>query len=458
MLRLLFFVLIVGALMFGAAWIFENDTALEIRWFDGRVYDWTLAWLVVAGVALVVATIVIYELLRLVLGFPVRWWRKRKANRHLRGMHTVARGMMAVAGGDVTQAKELRREADRLLGEHEPAALLLASQSAEVAGEHEVAQLKFRQMLRHKPTTLVGLRGLMNDAIAAGDSHQALEYARRAYKEYPYTEWVVETLFDLLVQQHNWSEALRRIDDLKLNRVIDAEEAQRRRSVVRLLMAKDRAAEGALEDAFNSAMEATRRQRAFAPAAAYAAELARGLNRNGPARTVVEEAWARAPHPLLLEAYKALGPDEHPRSWLGRLERLYNRNNSHHLTLRAMVEASLAADDKPRAVGFARSVPNSNPTVSTIQAAIDAHRASNPDAPEIAELEALLASAPQDEAWVCQVTGQVVPEWQPFGPRGDFDSLRWQSPPRVATYVASAPGGTFEGPAVDLEPEPSTAR
>lgn len=454
MLRLLGFLILTGALMFGAAWIFDNDTALEIRWFDGAVYDWTLAWLIVAAVVLAVLTIVVYELVRLVVGFPVRWWLRRKANRHVEGLRTVTRGMMAVAAGDVTQAKELRRSADRLLGEREPAALLLAAQAAEVGGEHEVAQLKYRQMLRQKQTQLLGLRGLLNDAVATGDNAQALEFARRAYRDHPYTEWVVNTLFELLVQEHSWSEALRRVDDLKLNKIVDAEGAQRRRSVLRLLMAQERAASGALEEAFQSAMEATKRQRSFAPAAAYASELARELRKEGPARNVLEEAWARAPHPLLVEAYMALQPDETARARLARFERLANRNNNHHLTLRTMIEAALAADEIDRAVSLARSVPSSSPTVGTLQAAIAAHRAKDPAAAQIAELEALLADAPQDEAWVCQATGQVLHAWQPFGPRGDFDSLRWQSPPRVATFVAAAPSGTFDdAPSVELKAE-----
>ncbi len=453
MLRLLGFLIVAAALMFGGAWLFNNDNALQIQWFDGEIYDWSLAWLIIAAIVLVVLAIVVYELLRLILGFPARWWVKRKQTRYVDGLRTVTRGMMAVAAGDVTHSKELRREAEKLLGEREPAALLLAAQSAELADDHEVAQLKYRQMLRQKPTALLGLRGLLNDAIATGDQEQALELARRAYRDHPYTEWVVETLFELLVQERSWSEAYRRIDDLKLNKIIDGQEAQRRRSIIRHLMAEERAAEGETADAFKIALDATKRQRSFAPAAVLASELAMKQGKQPTARSVLEEAWARAPHPALLEAFKGLAAEEPAASRLSRLERLYSRNGSHHLTLRAMIEAALAAGQVDRAIGFARQVPAANPTVGTLQAAIDAYRAKDPSASEIAELEGLLADAPLDEAWVCERTGHAVERWQPFGPEGDFDSLRWQSPPRVATFVAAAPSGTFTGPAVDLEPE-----
>jgi len=451
MLRLLGFFIVTGVLMFGAAWIFDNDTALEVRWFDGRVYDWTLAWLVVVVLLFALAAIVLYELLRLILGYPWRWWRKRQTNRQMDGLRTVTRGMMAVAAGDGTQARELQREAEKLLGEREPAALLLAAQAAELEDNHELAQLKYRQMLRQRPTALLGLRGLLHDALATGDNDRALELARQAYRDYPYTEWVVQQLFDLLVQHQLWSEALRRVDDLKLNRIVDGEEAQRLRALLKFLMARDRVERGELEEGLKSAMDATRRQRSFAPAAAFASEVAARLNRQRQARTTIEEAWARAPHPALVEAYAALEPEETARSRLNRFERLFNRNANHHLTYRIMIEATLATGEHDRALGFARQVPSTNPTAGTLQAAIDALRTAEPQSPRIAELEALLPDAPADEAWVCQRTGQVVPRWQPFGPTGEFDTLRWQSPPKVATFVAAAPRGTFSGPAVDLE-------
>jgi HemY protein len=456
MLRLLGFFIVTGVLMFGAAWIFDNDNPLQIRWFDGQVYDWSLAWLIVAGLAFALAAVVVYELLRLVLGYPMRWWRKRQVNRQLDGLRTVTRGMMAVAAGDGTHAKELRREAEKLLGEREPAALLLAAQAAELDDNHEVAQLKYRQMMRQRSTALLGLRGLLNDALATGDMDQALELARRAYRESPYTEWVVQQLFDLLVHHQLWSEALRRIDDLKLNSVVDADEAQRLRGLLKFLMAQERADKGELEQALKTAMDATRRQRAFAPAAAFASELASRLGKARQARNVVEEAWARAPHPRLVEAYAGLEPDEPASARLARFERLYNRNANHHLTLRIMIEAALAAGDNGRARSLVRDVPGTNPTAGTLQTAIDALKAAEPDSPRIAEFEALVPDAPADEAWVCQRTGQVVPRWQPFGPTGEFDTLRWQSPPKVATFVAAGPSGAFGGATMDLEAAPAT--
>ncbi len=451
MFRLIGFLLVTGVLMFGATWLFDHDNPLEIRWFDGVVYQWTLAYLILAGLAFALVSIVLFEVLRVVLGYPARWFRRRRVNRRLEGFNVVSKGLIAAAAGDATEAKDLRRDAERYLGDRDPATLLLAAQTAELEGNHEVAQIKYRQMLKRPETRLLGLRGLMSDAMASGDQEAALNLARQAFAQKPYTEWVVQTLFDLLTQNGHWSEALRRVDDLKLNKVVDADEAQRLRGLLKMLMAKDLLATGDEREAYKAAMDATKRQRSFAPAAVFASEMAIKQDRPRVAREVLEESWARQPHPALAQAYAALAPNESAEGRLARFERLANRNPSHRTTLKTLMELSLAAGDTERALRYAAQVPAASPTAGTLQAAIEAYRAQDPASPKIAELEALAAQAPAEEAWVCQASGQVVDDWQPYGPTGMFDSLRWQSPPRVATLVVRADEGTYTGTTVDLE-------
>ncbi len=450
MFRLIGFFLVTGILMFGAAWLFDNDNPLQIRWFDGEVYEWSLAYLILVGLAFAAFSIVVFEILRVVLGYPTRWFRRRRVNRRLEGFNVVAKGLIAAAAGDATEAKDLRRDAEKYLGDRDPATLLLAAQTAELEGNHEVAQIKYRQMLKRPETRLLGLRGLMSDAMTAGDQETALNLARQAFAQKPYTEWVVRTLFDLLTQNGHWSEALRRVDDLKLNKVIDAEEAQRLRGLLKMLMAKELAAAGDEREAYKAALDATKRQRSFAPAAIYASELALQQDKPRVAREVLEESWARQPHPALAQAYAALAPNESAEGRLARFERMANRNPSHRTTLKTLIELALAAGDVPRAVRYAEQVPASSPTAGTLQAAIEAYRAQEPGSPKIAELEALAALAPAEEAWVCQQSGQVLDDWQPYGPTGAFDSLRWQSPPRVATLVRTDDAGSYAGPTVDL--------
>ncbi|TVQ32328.1 MAG: hypothetical protein EA356_13440 [Geminicoccaceae bacterium] len=455
MLRLLGFLIVTGLLMFGATWLFDHDhgTPVTIQWYDGTVLQPPLAIAVLLLLALIGLGIVFFELLRVILGYPTRWFQRRRVNRRLEGFKSVSKGLIAAAAGDATEAKELRREAERYLGDRDPATLLLAAQTAEMEGNHEVAQIKYRQMVKRPETRLLGLRGLMSDAMAAGDEDAALAFARQAFAQKPYTEWVVKTLFDLLTQKGLWSEALRRVDDLKLNKVVEPEEAQRLRGLLKMLMAKELEAAGDEKEALKAAQDATRRQRSFAPAAVYASELATKLDKPKVAREVLEEAWARLPHPALAQAYAGLAPNESGDSRLARFERLATRNPTHRTTLKTLIELALADGQNTRALRYAAQVPDSRPTAGVLQAAIEAYRAEDPKSPKIGELEALAAQAPADEAWVCEASGQIVEEWQPYGPTGVFDSLRWQSPPRIATLVArTSDAEDFAGTTVDLEP------
>ncbi|MFW5679241.1 MAG: heme biosynthesis protein HemY [Pseudomonadota bacterium] len=456
MFRLIGFFIVTGALMFGATWLFDNDhgTPVTIEWYDGTVLQPPLPFAVLLLLGLIVLGVVLFELLRILFGYPARWFAKRRVDRRLRGFDVVSKGLIAAAAGDFTEAKELRKDAERYLGDRAPATLLLAAQTAEAEGNHEVAQIKYRQMLKRPETRLLGLRGLMSDAMASGDEDAALDLARQAFAQRPYTEWVVSTLFELLTRKALWSEAFRRVDDLKLNKVVEPEEAQRLRGVLKMLMAQDMEKEGDEAEAMKAALDATRRYRGFAPAAVYASALAHKLDRPKVAREVLEESWARQPHPEVAQAYAALVPNENAESRLARFERLAQRNPTHRTTLKTLIELALADGQVDRALRYAAQVPGSSPTAGTLQAAIEAYRAKDPASPKIGELEALAAQAPAEEAWVCEKTGQVVDAWSPYGPTGAFDTLRWQSPPRIATLVArttSAEAEGFGGRTVDLE-------
>ncbi|MEO1089101.1 MAG: heme biosynthesis HemY N-terminal domain-containing protein [Pseudomonadota bacterium] len=457
MLRLIGFLIVTAALMSGATWIFVNDPGEPVRitWFGGAQLAPSLPYAVLMLIGVIVVVIVLYEILRLLLGYPARWFRKRQVNRTIQGLQTATKGLIAAASGDATEARELRRDSERMLGERHPANLLLAAQAAEMQDDHEVAQLKYRQMLRSRETKLLGLRGLLSDAIAGGDHEQALTLARQAHAEKPYTEWVNQTFFDLLTKREQWSEAFRRVDDLKLNRLIDGEQAQRLRAILKMMMAKTLEQDGKEREATRAALDATSRYRGFAPAAIYASAMAAKSDNARQARVVLEESWARQPHPSLAQAFAALVPNEAADARLARFDRLVHRNAAHHVTLRTMIELALAAGKADRAIRYAQQVPGSSPTAGTVQAAIEAYRATDAGSPRIGELETLAAQVPADEAWVCQSTGQVVDQWDVFGPDGQFDSLRWQSPPRVATLVASPVDPEHRGPTVDLAAQPA---
>ena len=198
-------------------------------------------------------------------------------------------------------------------------------------------------MLEHKDTEILGLRGLLAQAIKDGDRETALKLARRAYLRRPHTPWVLSTLFDLQTQAGLWSEALSTVGDMARHRVIDKATATRRRAILFHQEAAAIRAKGRPYAALEMMQKAHKRLPSLAPIAVQAAGLAAELNKPRQARKMLEASWRQEPHPEIARAYAGLDGKEQPADRLKQVERLHQLNPEHVASDLALAEHALAA-------------------------------------------------------------------------------------------------------------------
>ena len=218
MLRLLLFLVIAAALAIASVYLANNPGNVVVEW-QGQTVQTSFGMLLLAFLAVGLALVILIELLRWLGGLPARWRARRARQRELRGYQALTTGLIAVAAGNISAARSLHREAERLLPER-GSVLLLAAQTAQLEGREEVAHLKFRQMLRDRETELLGLRGLLAQAMRTNDRDEALSLARRAYRRSPTTPWVLTTLFDLLTRAQRWEEAQNLVGEMVAQQII----------------------------------------------------------------------------------------------------------------------------------------------------------------------------------------------------------------------------------------------
>ncbi|MCX8102619.1 MAG: tetratricopeptide repeat protein, partial [Geminicoccaceae bacterium] len=230
MIRVIVFVLVASAVAVAATWL--ADFPAEVAIF-GQGYELRTSLGVLAAGVLIVAAVVavLVELYRMLVTAPRRLARYRQDRRTLRGYQALGQGMLAAASGNAGQARLLAAEAKRLLGEA-PAILLLDAQTAQLTGDDRAAAQSFRRMLDSPESELMGLRGLLTQAMRAGDREEALELARRAYRRSPDAPWAVSALFELLTGAQRWSEALAVVDRLVPLGLASPEEATRYRAIL----------------------------------------------------------------------------------------------------------------------------------------------------------------------------------------------------------------------------------
>ncbi|HEX3412697.1 MAG TPA: heme biosynthesis HemY N-terminal domain-containing protein, partial [Stellaceae bacterium] len=195
MIRGLLGLLVVAGLITAAIFFADHPGRVEIVW-QGWQVETSTGVLAAAAVLAGMAIALLFWLVSLILGSPRAFLRHRRERRRRAGYRALTRGMVAVAAGDPQEAQRCARRADALLADP-PLTLLLSAQAAQLGGDEMAAKKFFTAMLDRPEMEFLGLRGLLNQALRAGDRGTALRLTERAATLRPDTSWVVESLFGL---------------------------------------------------------------------------------------------------------------------------------------------------------------------------------------------------------------------------------------------------------------------
>lgn len=440
MIRLIIFLIVAVAAAWLSVWFADNPGEVQITepW-GGNSFSPPFGILILGVLLVGVAITVLYELYRTIVTAPKKFGRYRRQRRKERGFEELATGLVAAAAGDANAAKASTRRAEKLL-EKAPSTLLLGARSAQLDGNDTEARGKFKEMLEHKETEFLGLRGLLAQAIKDGDRDEAIKLAKKAYLRRPNTPWVLTTLFDLQTEGSEWRDAMATVDDMSRQKLIDAETSTRYRAILLHLHAEKKDEEGRHQEAFDNAKKAHKLLPGLAPIAVNAARLAVKTDRQRVARKILEASWKARPHPALARALASLNADQSPTDRYKTFERLHQLNPNHLEGEMALAGQAVAAEQWPAAREALERAVKLGATASVFRMFADVERATGGDADKIQGWLAKAVDAASDPTWICRPTGETQARWSAFGPDGKFDSLRWGSPPTIVPMLnADAP-------------------
>jgi HemY protein len=480
----------IGALVAATVFFAGNPGRVEIVWVGWQI-DTSVGVLLAVAVVAALAVGLALRLLVLILGSPRGFFRRRRERRRRAGYAALTRGMVAVAAGDPREAQRYARRAEALLAEP-PLTLLLSAQAAQIGGDEPAAKKFFTAMLDRPETEVLGLRGLLNQALRESDRGTARRLAARAAALQPNAGWALSSMFDLEARDGRWEAARDTLAEAAKRRVIAAEPARHHRGVILYELSLAAQARGDSRRAVVLAAEA----RTLAPdLAAPAVHLARLLVQQGQAgraAKAVERAWRTAPLPELAEAYGAIWASEAPLARVTRFEHLAAQNPAARESHLALAEAALAAQlwgearrhlERAVAAEPQSSVPvadNPSPDWRWPAAAVRANGAAWPT-PRLCLMMARLEEAEHgdlasmrewldraarafpDPRYVCANCGGEFVEWRSLCSRcGTFDALAWGTPswtvaggslpaavgsqPMAAIAAASAPVASTVAP------------
>lgn len=442
--KIVVFIALVAGAAFGAAYLLEIEGGVRIVMGGVEINLTPLKGVI----ALILLVLVIWLLLRLaglviavlkfINGDETAISRYFDRNRQEKGYRALSEGMLALASGEGELAMTKAGKAERYL--KKPALTdLITAQAAEMSGNRNKAEAAYKRLLTNENTRFVGVRGLMKQKLAAGDTELALKLARTAFGLKPKHEEVQDTLLRLQADQGDWSGARETLNAKLKYGNLPREIHKRRTAVLALSEARDIVDEGKSIEAREAAIAANRQSPDLIPAAALAARgyIAQGSKRN--AVRVLRKAWEVHPHPDLAAAFAEIEPDETPHDRLKRFSKLLKLHPDHRETRLVEAELKLAAEDFPgarRALGdLAENEPDAR--ALTIMAAIERGEGA-PDAVVKGWLARALSS-PRGPQWVCEKCHHIHAEWVPVCENCHaFDTLSWTSPPESS--VTSSTG------------------
>lgn len=444
-LRVVIFVGVVALVAATASLLVDTTGRVAITWGAYEYPPLTLVEFTLLTVLAMGVLFLLYKLaglltavLRFALGDETaltRYWARAKERR---GLEALSRGMVALAEGDPKTAATHARKATRLLGSRELTELLHA-QIAEALGDVTDAKRHYRALAKEPATAIVGVKGLLNQAVKRGETDRALKFAEHAFAIRPKDADVQQTLFDLQVKGGNWEGALRTLAALAKGKSLPKDVADRRQAVINL--ERSRAARAAGDDrlALEAATTAVKSAPGLSPAAVFAARLHIAQGDIGRAGRMLKDAWRHAPQPELAQAYAEISPNETPSDRRRRFRDLIGANPDHEETRFLRTELAIADADWREARKALGDLPSVKPTHRSLAMMAAIEKGEGGPEAVVRGYLARAVSAPRGAHWKCDRCGAAPGGWSAVCPScGGFDTLAWRETAEAAEDVTGA--------------------
>ncbi|MCP5039197.1 MAG: heme biosynthesis protein HemY [Rhodobacteraceae bacterium] len=453
--KIVLFVVAIALLTLGAGVLMETDGGLSIV-VGATEYNLDPLQAIIALVTLVAAIWVAMKVINLLVavfrflnGDETAISRYFDRSRERKGFEALADGMMALASGEGRLAASKAVKAEKYLARPE-LTNLISAQAAEMNGDKQMAGEMYKRLLADDRTRFVGVRGIMQQKLAEGDTDTAMKLAEKAFALKPRHVATQDTLLGLQAGKGDWSGARETLGAKLKFGALPRDVHRRRDAVLALSQAREIVAESSEIEARETAIEANRLSPDLVPAAVMAAHGYIEADKLKYAARVLVKAWQSQPHPDLAAAFAAIHPDESAQDRTKRFRALTKLNPDDSETRMLLTELHIAAEDFPGARKALGDVAEENPTQRslTLMAAIE--RGEGADDVVVRAWLARAVTASRGPQWVCENCHHIHAEWAPVCDHCEsFDTLGWNVPPEGEVSI---PGGTDMLPLIVAAP------
>lgn len=323
-------------------------------WLGWRV-DMTAAVAALLTLFAALLATIFWNLVLWVARAPRRRAKALAEQRRQQGAEALARGFLAAAEGDGSEARRMAQRAADLSPDAPALVRLLTAEAAETAGDLPAARAAYTAMLDYPDMRLAALRGLMQTALAQSDRTAALAHAQDAWNSAKTARWAWRALLEDRLSSGDWAAALDLVKTALSRKIVSPIVAERARAA--LLAASAASLETTHpQQALDFASQSAKLNPGFVPGAVIAARLLAAEGKTQRAFSLIEQAWRETPHPALWLTYRDLKTAETPRERAQRLAGLAAQNPQAREARIVNVEAALIAGDREGAAQAAAAL------------------------------------------------------------------------------------------------------
>ncbi len=428
MLRLILYLLLLAPVVYGAVWLADHPGQLSLDWFGYRIQT-SLGLLLAVFAFSLLAFGGLVLLLRAIVYVPTSIRRHQGSRHHQQGLTALTHAMSSLAIADWSRCEKEIKRAKHYLGHDNPATLLLSAQLAHASGNREKARAQWNAMLERPETRLVGLRGMIEQAVRDGQPQQAISHAREAWKAQPSDRWLSLIMLDLLTRNREWLEAQEVLDKSLRAKALTKDEARRYEAMFHTERARA-AIDGKTPDLAADLLGlAIKRDPDFVPAQRELVALLVAQNDSRQAVKMMTRFWATHPQSGDVDHLIALFPDESPSKLQKRLQKLASINPEELESQIAQARMAIHASEWGVARNYLKSALTLQESPRIYHLLAQVEKGEKGDDKQAAEWLKRASYLPKDPSWHCRACGHDSLRWHLHCPSCDaFDSAVWQVP------------------------------
>ena len=191
----------------------QEPGSMTLRWYGYEIQT-TAVFLALVAVVTVVFVYFFARLMAWLDTVPARLWQGRERKRQDQGFHYLLEGMDAIAAGDAKQARKLVDKAARLMP-NQPVVHVLQAEAARREGDHATAINHYEHLTKSAPSSFLGLKGLVEEALHQNDIALAQKMLTQATALRPRSAWAIERTIQFAIAQGDIYKALETLPRLK---------------------------------------------------------------------------------------------------------------------------------------------------------------------------------------------------------------------------------------------------